>query len=346
MSQSQIFSFFSNKKSASPDLDTSAALKKKIREINSTESVEKSLVPIGGCSNCKMYKVRAENAENKLKHAQAVLKKSADISFEKDIKMKQLQEQLEKYRNTEIPKVKTSLFKKFHGFFSSEDLSKIRSVRSGQKSDSKFVLLIAKAFYMDRSDISLKTVTGRSKSKNTTAVTPEKKKIIEEMMKERVLNEGDENSNGRLKKINILIKSAIANVNRVKNKNSSKDNSLIDGHVQSASNSQSQSTLTSNYNPAPSTSSCNAQSFLPARHQNSESTGYAVPELSSTYTHNQPFYPLTNYHELLVSTNYPEPNPTLTYNQKHVPPTQIQQKWTDSGYIPAQFSEPANGAMY
>lgn len=105
MEQQHITSFFHRKKANNISaVDTCALLKDKLAELDCTKDMENSVSR--ECTNCKVYKAETQNAENRLKHARAALKKSTSILFEKDKKIKDLQDKLAKFENTEKSKKK------------------------------------------------------------------------------------------------------------------------------------------------------------------------------------------------------------------------------------------------
>lgn len=109
------------------------------------------------------------------------------------------------------------LFKRFEKMVESSTLKQLRSVQFGQKYDSTFVLTLVRHFYSNNiNSLLTKTATGSKQGKGKTAVSSEKKRLIHELLKERVISE---ESNGfcvenRLNRISDLLNDAIYNIVR------------------------------------------------------------------------------------------------------------------------------------
>lgn len=182
---------------------------------------------------CSAYKSRAENAEIQLKHAKLALKKSASISLEKDMMIQELQQKLKKTTKEPVK----SIFQGFDSKFTGDELIQIRSVQRGANNDSTFVLKIAKALYKNEFvKLEKKSVTGRSTNSDKAPVTPLKRDIIENMLKERISDEKDGNLNERLKKVNAHIKTAITNIIKAEKRKSITLNNTSASNLQPLTN--------------------------------------------------------------------------------------------------------------
>lgn len=147
------------------------------------------------------------------KRCKKKIKKSSEIHLEKDIKIAQLQKQLKEVNGP----ISLILFERFENNFNKAEMKMIRSIRSGQSRDSSFVLCIMKAHYKDNEIQKLyeRSVTGKKqKGKTKNAITPPKKNIIEQMLKERLASEVEDNDETikRLAALNRLIRHSIVNI--------------------------------------------------------------------------------------------------------------------------------------
>lgn len=155
-------------------------------------------------------------AEKNLKHAKKLLRYSSGLLLEKDIKIKQLMK-----RNNENNAISNGiLFAKHASTFEPEELKIIRSSKPGIRNDSNFILNIMRALYKgsDLKKLENRTATGRKYNGNEKReISFEKRDVIEDMFKERLTDEEQENmdeSCKRFKKLNDFIRSAIHNILR------------------------------------------------------------------------------------------------------------------------------------
>lgn len=107
-------------------------------------------------------------------------------------------------------------FSEFSNDFTSQQLAELRSMGLNTRDDSSFVLLSLKFIYADRlSSLKNKSISGRT-NKNVQSkekITPEKETIIRKMFAERLLDVDDDKIE-RGKRLNQLIKNALANIRR------------------------------------------------------------------------------------------------------------------------------------
>lgn len=154
--------------------------------------------------------------QKELKYAKVLLKKSSEINMQKDLQIQQLKQQLKQKLNE--CSNKTLLFVEYEGKFDLDDLKEIRSVRPGPAKDSNFILKVMRGLYKDGEISKLfdRSAAGRAnKGVKKSCITPEKGKIIEDMLHQRILSEieiEDLDFEKRSKKLNRFIRSAIYNM--------------------------------------------------------------------------------------------------------------------------------------
>lgn len=118
-----------------------------------------------------------------------MLRKTNDLLVEKDLKIKILTEQLR--RQNKPTNASLVLFEKQAHHFESNELKRIRSMKSGQNNDSAFIYAIVKALYkgeefkLPQRRASSRKYKGVSKHE----ISAEKKKVIHDMFQERISNE-------------------------------------------------------------------------------------------------------------------------------------------------------------
>lgn len=142
-----------------------------------------------------------------LKHS---LNSSNRLCVQKDLKI----ERLKNDTNSQTNKPKNSvLFHKFEESISSVVLRELKSVPNGQTNDSTFVLKLMRHLYANDLQVLLNK---SSCGKNKVPITPKKKSLIEEILKERVVaDEKDENRIVlRAGRVGTLINDAIKNIVR------------------------------------------------------------------------------------------------------------------------------------
>lgn len=170
---------------------------------------------------CSNYKETLKINEVQLKHAKKLLKESAKIILEKELLIKNLEEKIAVPSNDQRKK---DLFKKFENKFDWIDLENLRSVKPGAKFDSTFVLNLVRLLYgSDLSKLKNKSVTGKIyKGERKDPLTPEKKSLITEIIKERISSEQDNTAAQRMKQISRHMRAAIYNINNTSNAKLSK----------------------------------------------------------------------------------------------------------------------------
>lgn len=150
-----------------------------------------------------------QNSDIKLlKHS---LNSSSRLCVQKDLQIERL---LKGKKDSQIQKPAASvLFDKFENSLDSVALKDLKSVPNNQTNDSTFVLKLMRYLYADNLSVLLtKSVSGKSK----TAISPVKKNLIENILKERIIA-GEHNENQialRASRAALLINDAIKNIVR------------------------------------------------------------------------------------------------------------------------------------
>lgn len=132
---------------------------------------------------------KIRSLEKDLKHAKILLRKASDLNLQKDLEIKRLKEQLKKKnlneRKSEI------LFGNFADRFESGEIKKIRSIKSGKRNDSAFVLTILKSLYKNEEEklVDRRVTDRKYDGTKKNELSAEKKQMMREMLEERVLHE-------------------------------------------------------------------------------------------------------------------------------------------------------------
>lgn len=134
------------------------------------------------------YKQKIVEAKNKYHEALV-------LNLKKDMKLEQLQKQLNQ-----------SQYDEFIGVISDEAIVKLKGIDCCEKKDSFFILTAVKDLY--RNDLSrLKQITYSGRRKNP--MTPEKKKVLSDLLEKRMANNHDST---RMKNLGKHVKSSIENI--------------------------------------------------------------------------------------------------------------------------------------
>lgn len=142
-----------------------------------------------------------------LKHS---LNASNRLCVSKDLKIEIL---IKKNQQATKVKFQNVIFSKFEGKINASTLKDLRSVPSGQTYDSRFILKLVRYLYANNHNVLMdRSVAG----KNKTPITPTKKKIIEDILRERVTIEEEEEIRieHRTARVGTLICDAIRNIVR------------------------------------------------------------------------------------------------------------------------------------
>lgn len=181
-----------------------------------------------------------EKEENKkvqhdLSATVSLLKDASSINLQKDVCIKKLSKITP--NNSEKP---INLFDEFNGHFNDNQLKQLRSVPSGKSRDSSFVLALMRFLYPNASVLCKKSVTGKKRNKIAKEkLTPQKKTIIIDMLKERICSEkgvDDLSVLQRMKNVNRMIKNAIEKIT-MKKSETEVSNNVEPSKNQSSTNS-------------------------------------------------------------------------------------------------------------
>lgn len=247
---------------------------------------------------------------------------------------------------TEIEKLKEKLQLCEEKFTLAE--KKLKNASLALKKAASVLKIVQSLYRNDLKSLLTKSATGRSRSniEEKSTLTPEKKKMIEDMLRERIINEGDVNIQKRLKKLNILLNNAIQNVARNEKRKSTSEHGAT---VTSTSIPQTLSTHTIPASPGPSTfpyqsqtmSTCTSPSnHVPTfPHQLQTTSTYTIPASPGPSTF--PYQPQTMSTHTSLSNTAPiflhQPQ-TTSYT---TPPNHVQM-FLHQPPTPSKYSTPPN----
>lgn len=252
------------------------------------------------------------------------MRKSSQISIQKDLQILELTKQMNKVSIQSEVNSSLLLFTSFETVFSKEDMKVIRSVPAGTMRDSKFVNKIMTALYKDTEVKKLfhRSAAGRKhKGTQKSAVTPEKRKIVAQMLEERVKFEIisiDGNETNRIEEIekrnnrlNQFIRSAIHNIlSAIDKKTKSKAIESVDSAITSTNQSQNLPVVcpTAQDHYLTVQDQClTAQNEFPPAQAGLSNHYQVINGINST-----PYYPLTSSHQD-VTYPFPQMNSSSYY---------------------------------
>lgn len=191
--------------------------------------------------NIELKVLREQNKllQKELKQAKVLLRKANDVNMQKDLQIAALKQQLN--NNKEQVKPTTLLYENHAHRFDAADMKKIRSIKGGERNDSSFILTITRALYKNEEHkVKDRRVTSRKyKDTSKLEMSAEKKEIMSEMLKERVIdetaNESDEAAK-RLKKLNDHMRNGLKNSIPVGEKKQNRNQSTGAANTQATSN--------------------------------------------------------------------------------------------------------------
>lgn len=219
--------FLSKRKSSELPPNVSDYLKSKLAEkskenVNVVENDSNSKIEL----DVAHLQIKLEEANKKIEHLNGTivqqnedikllkraLKISNQLCVSKDVKIERL---LKEKSKCVVGKSQSKpvMFKNFESRVDSSMLKQLRNIPPGQKQDSTFILMMVRYLYReDRSILCDRTVSGKGK----TPITPTKKRVMDEMLKERVVAEEDDEFRvlHRTNRIGSLISDAIYNITR------------------------------------------------------------------------------------------------------------------------------------
>lgn len=168
------------------------------------------IMAAGNCCQEEITELERELNEitNKLKTRKDDYHKALIVNMKNDIKIIDLEE-----------KIDAQSFCEFKQFFSNETLNALQRIDKSQNSDSKFISVAVDGLYNGNMDIlTKKTVSGRSNKKDKEAITPEKKKILENLFNKRLIKLRPKEYIERSAQLTKLIRNTIDTVNKTEKK--------------------------------------------------------------------------------------------------------------------------------
>lgn len=123
-------------------------------------------------------------------------------NFENDLQIGQLKKEIEAQK-----------YCSFENTLSKSCIEKLRSTNDSEKDDFKFISIVLNEIY-DEEILKSKTISGRSKNHDKTALTPEKKILIEKVYSERLQHLLPAESSARMKNLSRIIRLSLDVANR------------------------------------------------------------------------------------------------------------------------------------
>lgn len=141
------------------------------------------------------------------------LNASTRLCVSKDLTIEKLKRENNQFHLAKKTTVHALIFNKFEQKLEASILKALRSVPTGQRNDSSFVLKLVRHLYEKDFSVLFERSAG---GKNKTAITPTKKNIINEILRERVITEEEEafRAELRINRVDTLINDAIKNIVR------------------------------------------------------------------------------------------------------------------------------------
>lgn len=163
------------------------------------------LCDVGDDSECANYVCHAEIQEfqreiseykQKVEESKNQYHEALVLNLKKDMKLEQLQKTLQK-----------SQYDEFRGIISDDAIIKLNSIDYSVKKDSIFILTAVKDLY--RNDLArLKQITFSGR-RNKNPMTPEKKKVLSDLLKKRMANNPDDS---RINNLGKYVKTSIESI--------------------------------------------------------------------------------------------------------------------------------------
>lgn len=155
-------------------------------------------------------KLKSENAkllkDNKL--LKMLLNEAKSCIFKKDLKINKIEEKSKK--NDQI------LYQKFEKCFTREEMKHLRSIKTGERSDSTFILKCLTYLYGGTNNLVNRVPTSGKVPLGKMPLTPEKIDMMAEMLQERIESEGITNETAMVRKCRMpkLLNNAFTTANR------------------------------------------------------------------------------------------------------------------------------------
>lgn len=218
--------FFYQKKSTSelPSSSNSFLKQKLLEKSQECEKAKKTTENIGGISE-ELLQNKLNKANQTIKELKEIVAKQKNdikllkyslnaanrLCVSKDLNIERLIK--EKNSQTQEQTIQKTIFSSFEGKIDSIVLKDLRTVPNGQSYDSTFVLKLIRHLYgNDLSVLLTRSVSGKNKS----AITPTKRKIVQDILRERIVIEERDETRAELRtnRVGTLIHDAINNIVR------------------------------------------------------------------------------------------------------------------------------------
>lgn len=193
---------------------------KKSKKIND-QFYDDCLIENDRCDECsaqiESLQKQIVEAKEKIKKIEDAIKSCRLIISEKDSEIVNLQKKVPDALNHALAKSDQLMFQSFSSDFDSEQIRSLRSFSTAPRADATFISFAVKSLYAENPDIvKSKSACGRKYkiNQNKEMMTPEKKKILENIFDERLrtIELSLIEKNTRQKRLNKLIKDAFTSI--------------------------------------------------------------------------------------------------------------------------------------
>lgn len=158
---------------------------------------------------------KSDKMQHDLKKAKQMLIEASRVNLQKDIIIQELKTSDTQKINVASKENYEYEFQEFSGNFTRNELKELKSLRSGTSADYKFVHMALKYLYKDQAVLLNRTPTGK-KFRNVAkkAITPDKKELINLMLKKRIEIEGGIDFEHRIGRLDYLLGQVIQNIRK------------------------------------------------------------------------------------------------------------------------------------
>lgn len=180
--------------------------------------IEKIPSNIDVAGELKQEKEKNNKLTDDLKKSVALIKEITQMNLSKDLQIERLSKQLNSVSlNSKSFNPNESLFSAFSGIFAKDQLKELRSISSGKRRDSTFVLRCMRFMYPDANALNNISVTGKKfKGLVKNKMSEDNVKIITKMLNERLVSEESDEVFilQRLSNVKKLIRDAITKLKK------------------------------------------------------------------------------------------------------------------------------------
>lgn len=142
-------------------------------------------------------KDKIEESKFKVKELKDEYRKSLITNLEKGVKIRNLKKKSNQ-ENSQVSKKKIP----------DSCLQKLRCIANDEKQDAEFIRVVLKELY-EPNGLKYKSISGRSKRRDKTELTPEKKLLLEQIYSERLENLSPSETDVRKSKLPTILRKAI-----------------------------------------------------------------------------------------------------------------------------------------